>query len=190
MAAQQTNPVPLLKSFSTQCAHSFHHCNIFYRLPITLGLLSEHSIIPCANTMTDMGHSGWLRTQRPLVTTSLLPKHLDSKVSLALLIYLSFLLGFKVLESRNYVSPIFASLAQRWERGETVAEYLLLPSILTLVPQTDVSASPVLQTRTGVHQCLPQRRNQAQKIKMETGMPLFFFLIVFCNTISGNRSPM
>ena len=170
--------------------NSFHHCNIFYRLPITLGLLSEHSIIPCANTMTDMGHSGWLRTQRPLVTTSLLPKHLDSKVSLALLIYLSFLLGFKVLESRNYVSPIFASLAQRWERGETVAEYLLLPSILNLVPQTDVSASPVLQTRTGVHQCLPQRRNQAQKIKMETGMPLFFFLIVFCNTISGNRSPM
>ena len=140
--------------------------------------------------MTDMGHSGWLRTQRPLVTTSLLPKHLDSKVSLALLIYLSFLLGFKVLESRNYVSPIFASLAQRWERGETVAEYLLLPSILNLVPQTGVSASPVLQTRTGVHQCLPQRRNQAQKIKMETGMPLFFFLIVFCNTISGNRSPM
>lgn len=152
--------------------------------------MSEHSIIPCANTMTDMGHSGWLRTQRPLVTTSLLPKHLDSKVSLALLIYLSFLLGFKVLESRNYVSPIFASLAQRWERGETVAEYLLLPSILNLVPQTGVSASPVLQTRTGVHQCLPQRRNQAQKIKMETGMPLFFFLIVFCNTISGNRSPM
>ena len=169
---------------------AFTTATFFYRLPITLGLLSEHSIIPCANTMTDMGHSGWLRTQRPLVTTSLLPKHLDSKVSLALLIYLSFLLGFKVLESRNYVSPIFASLAQRWERGETVAEYLLLPSILNLVPQTDVSASPVLQTRTGVHQCLPQRRNQAQKIKMETGMPLFFFLIVFCNTISGNRSPM
>ena len=156
--------------------NSFYHCNIFYRLPITLGLLSEHSIIPCANTMTDMGHSGWLRTQRPLVTTSLLPKHLDSKVSLALLIYLSFLLGFKVLESRNYVSPIFVSLAQRWERGETVVEYLLLPSILNLVPQTDVSTSPVLQTRTGVHQCPHQSRNQVQKIKMEKRTPFFFLL--------------
>lgn len=155
--------------------NSFHHCNIFSRLPITLGLLSKHSIIPCANTMTDMGHSGWLRTQRPLVTTSLLPKHLASKVSLALFIYLSFLLGFKVLESRNYVLPIFVSLAQRWERSGTVVAYLLLPSILNLVPQTDVSASPVLQTRTGMHQCPHHRRNQVQKIKMEMGTPFFSF---------------
>lgn len=125
--------------------------------------------------MTDMGHSGWLRTQRPLVTTSLLSKHLDSKVSLALLIYLSFLLGFKVLESRNYVSLIFVSLAQRWERGGTVVEYLLLPSILNVVPQTDVSASPVLQTKTGVHQCPHQSRNPVQKIKIEMGTLLFFF---------------
>ena len=71
--------------------------------------------------MTDMGHSGWLRTQRPLVTTSLLPKHLDSKVSLALFIYLSFLLGFKVLESRNFVSPIFVS----WRKdGKGVEQWL------------------------------------------------------------------
>lgn len=124
--------------------------------------------------MTDMGHSGWLRTQRPLVTTSLLPKHLDSKVSLALMIYLSFLLGFQGPWKQETMSHL--SLYPWHKDGKGVKQLLNIcfAKHPKLSPTNWCERQPLLQTRTGVHQCLPQRRNQAQKIKMENGDATFF----------------